>query len=307
MKLLARGSFFVMVAGAFAIGFTSAPRAEAAAQAATVVSPGTSTALATGGSATAFSLALPANAACKGDSADDGYRVQSYMVPSSVDPSTLRFGSTGPVPRGTGASFRQPLYSTSTSPFVNEQTANVDLPTDRAAIVSVPSFALSVFAQGDIPPGSYNIGLACTKGTGDLVVEDLWNVKLEVATAASDPLGISWTATNASAAGALTQTSGAAGSSGEKSAAPVAAASDARSLAANANESQSATDSAQPRANEPTGAPPSLSFPALDALPAFVRGLFLAGAVAALFLVALFARASFVHVRRSALRTAAAA
>src|SRR5687768_17333907 len=45
-----------------------------------------------GGSATPFTLQLPVGAACTGDSASSDYRVQSYMVPSAVDPNTLTFG-----------------------------------------------------------------------------------------------------------------------------------------------------------------------------------------------------------------------
>jgi len=59
-----------------------------------------------GNSSTSFTLRLPSGAACGGDSAHDGYRVQSYIVPSGIDPSTLTFNSSGPVPAGRGATSR---------------------------------------------------------------------------------------------------------------------------------------------------------------------------------------------------------
>ena len=48
-----------------------------------------------GGSATPFTLRLPDGAACPGDSANDGYRVNSYMVPLDVDPTTVTYLNAG--------------------------------------------------------------------------------------------------------------------------------------------------------------------------------------------------------------------
>ncbi len=52
--------------------------------------------LASGGSATPFTVALPANAACSGDTASDGYHVYSYLVPEGTDVTTLDFVGDGP-------------------------------------------------------------------------------------------------------------------------------------------------------------------------------------------------------------------
>src|SRR5262245_682957 len=44
-----------------------------------------------GGSGAPFALRLPDGSTCPGDSANDNWRVDSFMVPSSVDPATLEF------------------------------------------------------------------------------------------------------------------------------------------------------------------------------------------------------------------------
>ena len=55
--------------------------------------------LLSGGSTTPFTVALPTNAACSGDTATDGYHVYSYLVPEGTDVSTLN-ALGGVPPRG---------------------------------------------------------------------------------------------------------------------------------------------------------------------------------------------------------------
>jgi hypothetical protein len=156
--------------------------------------------LTSGGSATLFSLLLPTGAACTGDSANDGFRVQSYMVPAAVDPNTLTFGAAGPLPSGglgSATNFRQPLYEgVSTTGYVNAQTANASVLGGPGPVVNVPAFNLALYATGDVPPGEYKIGLACTKGTaGPTQLDKFWNAPITIVAAAADPIGIGWTAT----------------------------------------------------------------------------------------------------------------
>lgn len=87
--------------------------------------------MASGGSATAFTLSLPAGAACSKDSSNGDYRVQSYMVPETVSPNDLQFDSAGPTPAGYAgalADFKMPLWSTTGSSFVDASTAAADAP-----------------------------------------------------------------------------------------------------------------------------------------------------------------------------------
>lgn len=125
--------------------------------------------LAAGGATAPFSLQLPKGAACKGSSADAGYRVQSFMVPSSVDPSTLTFDSTGPTPR-------HPLYTVAGDPYVDAQTAKGEK-NDPGFIVNIPAFSLTVFGPDDLPAGPYAVGLACTR---DYSIDRLWTTTINV-------------------------------------------------------------------------------------------------------------------------------
>lgn len=141
-----------------------------------------------GGSSTAFYLAPPSGAACPGDSATGGYRVQSYMVPSTVDPTTLTFGLTGPSPTGEGADFRQPLWTSLGSTWVNKTTA-----VTTGLLLNLPtiSFAWATSGLTTLPAGTYNLGFACTKNAG-AQLDKYWNVQLTVAASAGDPLGFAW-------------------------------------------------------------------------------------------------------------------
>jgi hypothetical protein len=158
-----------------------------------------------GGSATPFALLPPAGASCPGDSATDGYRFHSYIVPASVDPSTLTWDVSGPVPAGTGAALRQPLFADAPgggAPFVNKTTA-----AQSGLLVGFPTtgFSFTVFGTDGatiVPPGNYNIGFACTKTPGALP-DRFWNLEIVVTASASDtPGGFTW----APVAGATTTT-----------------------------------------------------------------------------------------------------
>jgi hypothetical protein len=151
--------------------------------------------LSSGGSATPFALVLPSGAACPGDSATDDYRVQTYMVPSTVSPGTLTFDPNGPSPQGVGADFRQPLFDTSGNPVVNRLT---DIAT--GTISGLPTFDFAVYGPDGpdlVPAGTYNVGVACTL---NLVLERYWNVQLVfTADPADEPSGITWTVVGAAA------------------------------------------------------------------------------------------------------------
>ena len=167
-----------------------------------LVPPGTAAQdqpLAAGGSAAPFALAPPAGASCTGDSATGGYRVQSYIVPAGVDPGTLTFDSSGPAPQGTGADLRLPLFSSiGASPFVDQTTAVATTTGGPGLVTGLPSFSFAAFgADGPtfVPPGIYNVGLACTMGVASSAQQDrFWNVQMAFAVNPNDvPSGITWT------------------------------------------------------------------------------------------------------------------
>jgi hypothetical protein len=131
-----------------------------------------------------FLLQPPAAAACTGDSATGGYRIQSFMVPAAVDPATLTFDSNGPIPFTTGAALRVPLFAQGTG-FIDGNTA-----IGTGALTGIPAFDFSVFGGADgstlAPPGAYKIGLACTLGPASATqLDKFWTVQVTFAATAS--------------------------------------------------------------------------------------------------------------------------
>ena len=152
--------------------------------------------LGSGSGATPFTLSLPTGASCPGDG-NAGWRVSSYMVPESIDPATLTFNNTGPAPQAVGANFRQPLYLVGSSePYASKFTAAADAPNGPGLIAGVPNFDFVAFSPGDVPPGAYNVGIACMLAGPTMPIDLYWNTKM-VFEADSDPAnstGLKWTA-----------------------------------------------------------------------------------------------------------------
>lgn len=157
--------------------------------------PGQTDATAGGSGTTSFSLRLPAGAACSGDSLDGGYRVQSFMVPAGVDPASLTFGALGPLPTGSGAVFRQPLFAVNTVAHVNAATDKAEEPGGPGPIINVPNFSLEVFTSVDLPAGEYRVGIACTKGPASPTQLDrFWVAPFKVGAAEERDAPPSWSA-----------------------------------------------------------------------------------------------------------------
>jgi LPXTG-motif cell wall-anchored protein len=145
-----------------------------------------------GGSSTQFTLDLPDGASCPGDSANDGYRVQSYMVPSTVDPEAITFNGLGPTPvvYGSYPDFRETLFDVDTNSFASVQTADAEAPGEPGPIINLPFFSFGVYSPGDLPAGRYHVGLACTL-LNEIVT--LWDTEIEVTGSPDDaPAQVSW-------------------------------------------------------------------------------------------------------------------
>ena len=152
--------------------------------------------LGSGSGVTPFTLSLPTGASCPGDG-NAGWRVSSYMVPESIDPATLTFNNTGPAPQALGAAFRQPLYIVGSSePYASMFTAAADVANGPGLIAEVPNFDFAAFSPGDIPPGAYNVGIACMLAGPTMPIDLYWNTRM-VFEADADPVnstGVKWTA-----------------------------------------------------------------------------------------------------------------
>ncbi len=187
---LGLGLFLVLVLANFAPE-RSAGAAAVAAGRAEIVAPDGAT-LSGGGSTTAFRVELPKGAACKGDSANAGYRVQGYVVPVSVDPATVTFDASGPVPAE--GQFRATLYEATPSQhdFVNGLTAIAEPLGGPGPIVQpIPAFSFAAFDPKlgfAFVPGTYNVGVACTLGPPSATQQDRhWNAVMTIAADTSDP------------------------------------------------------------------------------------------------------------------------
>lgn len=110
-----------------------------------------------GGSADLFTLRLPEGASCPGDSANDGYRVQTFIVPSDDDPATLIYESTQPVGEG-----RWGLIKPDTRPVINEFTEMNTGPGQPGRIGGIPALTFGIYPPGLFGDGEYRIGVACT-------------------------------------------------------------------------------------------------------------------------------------------------
>lgn len=154
-----------------------------------------------GGSSTEFSLRLPEGAECPGDSAFEGWRVNSYMVPAAVNVTTLAYDGSGPTPMGLQehGTFRQPLYDIETSSYVSALTAAVQERGEPGPIVDIPMFTFGVFSPGDVPAGRYHLGIACTLLNE---VGLVWDAEIEIAEAADDePAQFRWRVVGAESGG----------------------------------------------------------------------------------------------------------
>jgi hypothetical protein len=145
--------------------------------------------LATGGSTTEFSLELPAESDCPGDSEHDSWRVQTFLVPSTIDPGTLTWAIGPQSDAGTVYS----LYDTFTQPVIEGLLPSNDGTGKPARITTLPPMDFAVFVpKGTLAAGTYRVGVACTNfgATGPY-----WDTELTVSADASDePAGLAWAA-----------------------------------------------------------------------------------------------------------------
>jgi len=141
-----------------------------------------------GNSETEFSLRLPDGATCPGDSANDQWRVDSFIVPATDDPSKIRYGAIGPEPVGNG---RYAMFGVDTVPYVFQLTLRNPGPGRPGLIPTMPPFSLAVVAGEHIPSGTYRVGIACTDLVGD--TKKFWDTEIVLAeSSASKPGHLTW-------------------------------------------------------------------------------------------------------------------
>ncbi len=158
----------------------------------TTATPGLTIAPLSGISSTEITLGFtPPDNACPGDTATGNFRWNTFMVPSSVDVGTMTYNNQGVItPEGQPA--RRPLFSAlGGSALVNRNTA-----VTTGQIVGTSTVNFAVWAPGDITPGAYKIGYACTKAPAlgqPAETERFWQVEIAVTQSATGgPAQIAW-------------------------------------------------------------------------------------------------------------------
>ncbi len=188
----------ILVAAGLAVAATVAVIAAQPASAstvngvATIASPGTTTLLLSGGSTTPFTVSLPPQAACDGDTATDGYHVYSYLVPQGTDLSSVTF--IGHPSVGVGLVNSDGAYY---GP-VNTAIGTGQIPTlpndfEWGPLVTVPRMTLSqLLYTGSGESGIWEAGIACATSSGALA--DNWNTEVTFDASSTDTNGFTWSA-----------------------------------------------------------------------------------------------------------------
>jgi hypothetical protein len=162
VTVIASAALWMTLSAATSVGAQSAPEPTApepidAGGVRILEGAGQSEELDEGGSATPFALRLPESSTCPGDSANDQWRVETFVVPESVDPASLVYASSGPMGEGLW-----PLFDVDTRRYSAELLPENPQPGQPARVQPLPDFSFGVFAPGDFPAGSYRVGVACT-------------------------------------------------------------------------------------------------------------------------------------------------
>lgn len=134
----------------------------------------------------AFSLRLPRGATCPGDSMNDDWRVQSFVVPSTDDPGALRYMVTGP--EGPENDARVAIYTSEGRPYMNQLLGANSTPGQPGQIIELPSFSFKRLPIDYLPSGEYRMGIACTDGKG--ATAQYWDTLISIE---SSPTSMQWT------------------------------------------------------------------------------------------------------------------
>jgi len=161
---------------------------------ATIASPGTTTPLTSGGSTDQFTVALPPQAACDGDTATGGYHIYSYLVQQATTLSSVTFLSHPSVGYGlfeSNGKYYGPINTAVTTGAVPT------LPNDFEweSLASQPGVSLADLlytGTGSTASGIWDAGIACANSSGALA--DNWNAVVTFNASNSDPNGFTWTA-----------------------------------------------------------------------------------------------------------------
>jgi hypothetical protein len=143
--------------------------------------------LPSGGSTDQFTVTLPANAACSGDTANDGFHVYSYLVPKGTDVTTLTFLGNNPPAQSFGFVHNGGVYYGPVNTAINTgQVISIPNDFEWAPLVTQDGLLSTLLANG----GVWEAGLLCSNPTG--TVTDNWNTEVTFTASGTDPNGFVW-------------------------------------------------------------------------------------------------------------------
>lgn len=198
----------LVVVGTWSLHVGATPRAEAATTSgvATITDPLNGKALSGGSSSKVFTVVLPPQAACSGDTAKGGYHVYSFLVHKGTSLSGVtfvNFPSNGYGFVDTTGTYYGPANTAITTGQV------VSIPnTFEWAPLTVPgggSVALSDLLRGGTS-GVWQAGLVCANASGAAV--DSWSTEVTFTADSSDAAGFTWSAVPGTGTGTTTTTAG---------------------------------------------------------------------------------------------------
>ena len=106
---------------------------------------------------TVFTLRLPTGSVCPGDSANDDWRVQTFIVPAETTLGSLSYGATRP-----SGEFMYGLYTTEGRPYTQVLLGQNPEPGLPGQILDPPALSFAPFTPDLLPLGRYKIGVACS-------------------------------------------------------------------------------------------------------------------------------------------------
>lgn len=139
-----------------------------------------------GDSTSAFTFRLPEGASCPGDSANDDWRVNTFLVPADTNLNTLTYRALRP----DGEAYRSLRYLNGDI-YVMEMTNPNPGPGQPGLITQIPPLTMAWYKAGSLAPGPYKMGIACTDAVG--AVQRFWDTTVELTEAAEvNPGGLRW-------------------------------------------------------------------------------------------------------------------
>ncbi len=161
---------------------------------ASIANPTTLGVVTSGASTTQFTVTLPSQAACAGDTASDGYHVYSYLVPKGTNLSALTFQSFPSSGYGLVDDIGT-YYGPVNTAIGTGQIVSVPGDFEWGPLVSndgIPLSTLLYTGAGTTASGVWEAGLACANTHG--VLTDNWNTEVTFSASNSDPNGFTWSA-----------------------------------------------------------------------------------------------------------------